>query len=118
MKLEPLFILISLKSSSTRNSTIQQLKQKRAATPNTAELFKGITNGDKSALGQGITLIESAQPKHYQLANTLLEQCLSVNHPSIRIGITGVPGVGKSTFIEALGNYLCKTKQKGSRTCS
>jgi len=71
-----------------------------------------IIKGNRTALGQGITLVESANPKHQQEAQLLIEHCLPYANNSIRIGITGVPGVGKSTFIEAFGNHLIQHKKK------
>lgn len=68
--------------------------------------FEGINNGDRSILSRAITLIESNLPAHRNLAQDIIEQCLPHSGKSIRIGITGVPGVGKSTFIEAFGVYV------------
>ncbi len=74
--------------------------------PSTDELLNGIIKGDASALGQAITLIESQRKDHLEKANAIVQQCLSQKRDAIRIGITGVPGVGKSTFIETLGTQL------------
>ncbi|MEL6635119.1 MAG: methylmalonyl Co-A mutase-associated GTPase MeaB [Bacteroidota bacterium] len=68
--------------------------------------LRGIENGDRVVLGQAITLIESTRPDHQRLARSLVEACLPRAGRSTRLGITGTPGVGKSTFIEALGQYL------------
>lgn len=76
------------------------------------EYVKGIRQGDRSILSQAITLIESTRPKHQELAQEIIELCLPDTGNSIRIGITGVPGVGKSTFIEAMGNYIVKEGHK------
>ena len=62
--------------------------------------------GDRRALARAITLVESARPDHRQQAQAMLEQLLPHTGDSIRIGISGVPGVGKSTFIEAFGLHL------------
>jgi len=70
------------------------------------ELAKQIIEGNRTALGQGITLLESTLPEHEQKAQELLKLCLSHSGKSIRVGVTGVPGVGKSTFIEAFGKLL------------
>lgn len=68
--------------------------------------FKGIKKSDRSILSRAITLIESNLQAHRALAQEIIEQCLPHSGKSIRIGITGVPGVGKSTFIEAFGTYI------------
>lgn len=70
------------------------------------KLVKKITSGDATALGQAITFVESRRPDHQAFSEKLLEKIMPKTGKSIRIGITGVPGVGKSTFIEALGLYL------------
>jgi len=75
------------------------------------DYVKGILNGDITLLSKAVTLVESANAKHQQLAQDIIAQCLPHSGKSIRVGITGVPGVGKSTFIEALGTYI--TKQGG-----
>jgi LAO/AO transport system kinase len=67
---------------------------------------EGIREGSRSLLSQAITLVESSLPKHQSVAQEIIEQCLPFTGNSIRIGITGVPGVGKSTFIEALGKLV------------
>lgn len=76
------------------------------------ELLKDLLNGNKTALGRGITLIESNQKTHQKQAEYLIEGALPHAHRSIRIGITGVPGVGKSTFIESFGSYLIEQGKK------
>lgn len=70
------------------------------------DLATDIFLGNSTALSQGITLIESTNSSDYEAAQHLIERCLPKANNSIRIGITGVPGVGKSTFIETLGMYL------------
>ncbi|WP_027395483.1 methylmalonyl Co-A mutase-associated GTPase MeaB [Aquimarina latercula] len=87
----------------------KKLQQKEVSIPN---IFEGIVSQNTAALSKGITLVESTQQKHSQKTQQLIEKCLPYANNSIRIGVTGVPGVGKSTFIEALGNLLIK---KGKR---
>jgi LAO/AO transport system kinase len=70
------------------------------------DYLKGILASDRVILGQAITLIESNLPADEELAGKLMEKILRHTGKSIRIGITGVPGVGKSTFIEAFGNHV------------
>ncbi|MBS3738329.1 MAG: methylmalonyl Co-A mutase-associated GTPase MeaB [Psychroflexus sp.] len=84
-------------------------KRKSLSTKN---LLQRLINGDKVALSQSITLIESEQKKHQKLVDKLITSSLPHSGQSIRIGITGVPGVGKSTFIEAFGKMLIR---KGKR---
>lgn len=80
-----------------------------------AEYVDAIKQGNVMMLSKAITLIESDQIKHQQLATELIEKLTISNDQtptSIRIGITGVPGVGKSTFIESFGNYLAQEGKK------
>ena len=63
-------------------------------------------------LAKAITLLESTNPEHFEKANTVIEKCLAKSHNSIRLGITGVPGVGKSSFIEVLGKMLTSEGKK------
>ncbi|MCB9196678.1 MAG: methylmalonyl Co-A mutase-associated GTPase MeaB [Flavobacteriales bacterium] len=67
-----------------------------------------ILKGNSSELSHAITLLESSKHEHHDLANQIIEGCLPFSGNSVRVGITGVPGVGKSTFIEAFGNLLIK----------
>ncbi|MEA3464897.1 MAG: methylmalonyl Co-A mutase-associated GTPase MeaB [Thermodesulfobacteriota bacterium] len=73
---------------------------------NIDQIASGIRNGQLRALAKGITLIESRKADHIQHAATLLETLLPDTGNSLRIGISGVPGAGKSTFIEAFGLHL------------
>ena len=70
------------------------------------ELTNGILSGNITALSRAITLVESTNAAHLEKANEVVNACLPHANQSLRIGITGVPGVGKSTFIEAFGTYL------------
>lgn len=76
------------------------------------ELASRIRAGDRAALSQAITLMESTLPAHRELARELLRSLEAPTQGAIRVGISGVPGVGKSTFIDALGTYLT---QQGHR---
>lgn len=71
------------------------------------EYFEGIRSGNVSILGQAVTLVESQLLSDQAIAQKVIELCLPYSGNSIRLGITGVPGAGKSTFIEALGTELC-----------
>ena len=70
------------------------------------DLIQGLLNGERSALGRAITLVESTLSTHQKQAQEILSACLPHSGNAIRVGVTGVPGVGKSTFIEALGKDL------------
>ena len=76
------------------------------------EIVQGVLKGNKSILSQAITLVESTNPAHLEKANAVIAQCLPHADKSVRIGITGVPGVGKSTFIEAFGKHLTSLGRK------
>lgn len=73
------------------------------------EYHTGILNADRAVLGKAITLVESSLPADKELAREVIEKCLPHSGNSVRIGITGVPGVGKSTFIETFGLQLANT---------
>jgi len=70
------------------------------------EYVSGILNGNVTVLSQAVTMVESAKPEHQQIAQQIIEKCLPHAGNSIRLGITGVPGAGKSTFIESLGMHI------------
>ena len=70
------------------------------------DYINGIRDGDRVVLSQAITLVESTLPAHQEMAQAIIEACLALQKPTIRIGVTGTPGVGKSTFIEAFGSNL------------
>lgn len=78
----------------------------------TEELIEGIQSGNKRLIGKAITLVESTKPEHRIQAEELLEKILPFTGKSIRIGITGVPGAGKSTFIENFGRLAIAKGKK------
>ena len=84
------------------------LKRRKKRQLSTEEYVEGILRGDITILSQAITLIESSNPDHYAQAQQIIEGCLPHAGRSIRIGITGVPGAGKSTWIEAVGNMVTR----------
>ncbi len=81
-------------------------------TPSNQELIKGIQSGDKRLLGKAITLVESKKVEHREQAEVLLKELLPFTGNSIRVGITGVPGAGKSTFIESFGKLAIQQGKK------
>ena len=80
--------------------------------PSVAQMGEAILEGDRAALSRAITLVESRRPEHRERAQTLLELLQPHSGMADRIGITGVPGVGKSTFIDAFGSMLTAQSRK------
>jgi len=77
--------------------------------PDLDALERGLREQDRTAIGRAITLVESRHPDHRRLATELLRRIAHSTGQAVRIGITGVPGVGKSTFIDAFGTMLTQT---------
>jgi LAO/AO transport system kinase len=114
---------MTAKDSQKKNLTIKQgmdiigpinpdYKRKSESDLSLDEYVEGIRKGNRTILSKAITLIESTRAENRKLGQLILERCLPYTGKSVRIGITGIPGVGKSTFIEAFGKLLIK---KGHR---
>ena len=93
---------------SVNTDSVKSFKTRRRNKKPVASYRDGIMRGNISILGQAITLVESSLPEHQEIAMELIEKCLPLSGNSVRIGITGVPGVGKSSFIESFGRILTK----------
>jgi LAO/AO transport system kinase len=93
-------------------SSVEKISSFRKVQPSSNQLIEGVLQHNVVALSRAITLIESTNATHFQKANQIINGCLPFANQSVRIGITGVPGVGKSTFIEAFGNYLTSIGKK------
>lgn len=78
----------------------------------TSEFVEGILKEDISVLSQAVTLVESSKHEHQQQAQEIIERCLPHTGNSVRIGITGVPGAGKSTSIDVFGMHILKKGHK------
>lgn len=91
-------------------SQAERFRAMRRQDPSPAEFVDRILEGNRALLSRAITLIESRLPRHQEAAQRIIEGCLPHSGDSLRIGITGVPGVGKSTFIEALGMHLIEDR--------
>lgn len=78
----------------------------------TADIIDGIFTNNVAVVSKAITLIESTKPEHRSIANEIIANCISKKQETIRIGITGVPGAGKSTFIEQFGSILTSLGKK------
>ena len=91
---------------SINREAVIRLKKSKKKQYSSAELLDGIQNRDISLLSQAITLVESSLPQHQSVAQELIAACLPHTGNAFRLGITGVPGAGKSTFIEVLGKHI------------
>jgi LAO/AO transport system kinase len=78
----------------------------RDLSPNRAKLLCGVRAGERSIIGRAITLVESRRSDHQRAARQLVQELLPATGKAVRVGITGAPGVGKSTTIDALGSFL------------
>lgn len=87
-------------------------KHQTASFPDNGALVKALRTGNRAALSRALTLTESAKTSHRRQAEELVQMALPYSGQALRIGITGVPGVGKSTFIEAFGGYLIEQGKK------
>ncbi len=96
----------------TSKLSAEKIKLNRAKQNSVETFVSKILEGNITFLSRAITLVESTNAKHQQKANEILERCLPYANKSVRIGITGVPGVGKSTFIEAFGKHLTSINKK------
>ncbi|WP_428225661.1 methylmalonyl Co-A mutase-associated GTPase MeaB [Flavobacterium sp.] len=92
--------------------SISKIQKFRKQQPSAEELISEILKGNKIFLSRAITLIESTNLNHQEKGDEIIQKCLPFSNKSVRIGITGVPGVGKSTFIEAFGKFLTSIGKK------
>lgn len=91
---------------------VDRMKQVKKKPASVSELLDGILAGEIPMLSRAITLVESSLPQHQEQAQELIAACLPHSGKAFRLGITGVPGAGKSTFIETLGKHII---QKGGK---
>jgi len=103
-------MILTERNSEKKLSIEKQVRPKRRKKNEISieELAEGICNQNRTLLAQAITLVESKSNRHIMKAQELIQKVLPFTGKSIRIGVTGVPGAGKSTFIEALGKLLCE----------
>ena len=92
--------------------SVKHFKSKIRKQLSVDEYVSGILQQNRTILSQAITLIESSLPKHQEIAQKIIELCLPHTKDSVRIGITGVPGVGKSSFIESIGMHVTTSGHK------
>jgi len=98
--------------SSFNPEAVKRFKKSKQELYEVEEYIQGIKSGNRTMLSKAITLIESVLPDHQNIAQEIIEKCLPFSGNSIRVGITGVPGVGKSTFVESLGKQLTNKGHK------
>lgn len=96
----------------TDNESVQRFLQKSRKLLPVNEYVEGILAGNITILSKAVTLTESSKQEHHQVAQEIISRCIPYSGKSVRIGITGVPGVGKSTFIEALGLHITRNGGK------
>lgn len=94
----------------TVNPYLKDFKHFKKKTYSVNEYVEGILNGNISILSQAVTLVESSKLEHQIIAQQIIEKCLPHSGNSVRIGLTGVPGAGKSTSIDAFGIHLLENK--------
>jgi LAO/AO transport system kinase len=105
-------VTFSKNPSSSHAFKITKKRFKSKGQKSLSEYVEGIRKGDRILLSQAITMVESTRKEHQKLASEIVEKCMPHSGNSIRIGITGTPGVGKSTFIESFGLHLINQKRK------
>ena len=93
-------------SPGTINPYLSAMRRRRVKELSAGEYVDGILSGDVTVLSRAVTLVESVRPEHQILAREVVERCLPYSGRSLRVGITGVPGAGKSTAIDAFGVHL------------
>jgi len=98
--------------NSVSNDSVEKFLRKNRKLLPVQDYVDGILAGDITLLSKAVTLIESVNVKHQKLAQDIITKCLPYSGNSVRVGITGVPGVGKSTFIEALGGFITNSGGK------
>lgn len=92
----------------TVNPYLTNFKKYKRKQYTVSEYVEGILKGNISILSQAVTLVESSKLEHQEIAGQIIEKCLPYSGNSIRVGITGVPGAGKSTSIDSFGIHLLK----------
>ena len=95
---------------SSVNPYLSQMRVRRAAPLSVDDYVNGILRGDVTILSRAVTLVESLRPEHQAIAQEIVERLLPHSGKSLRVGITGVPGAGKSTSIDAFGMHILKER--------
>src|SRR5882724_4387944 len=93
-------------ASGCRDTRGNKIAKSQPTEPDIAALARRVRDGDRASLARAITLIESKRADHRKQAHVLVQELLPLTGKAVRVGITGAPGVGKSTSIDVLGTYL------------
>ena len=101
-----------LQPPSVNPEILGRIRKRRRKGYTTDEYVEGILGGNRTILSQAITLLESSKASHLEQSQHVIERCLPYSGNSVRIGITGVPGAGKSTFIETFGRHITSSGKK------
>lgn len=95
-----------IEQPSSVNPYLKINRQPKRRQLSVSDYVEGIVKGDITILSQAVTLVESVKPEHQFLAQEVIEKCLPHSGQSVRIGISGVPGAGKSTSIDVFGLHV------------
>ncbi len=101
-----LVVNAGVEQPSTVNPYLKNRPKRKKRELSVAEFVEGIVKGDVTILSQAVTLVESVKPEHQTVAQEVIEKCLPYTGNSIRVGISGVPGAGKSTSIDVFGLHV------------
>ena len=99
-----LVVNAGIEQPSSVNPYLKRKPKKRQLS--VAEYVEGIVKGDVTILSRAVTLVESVKPEHQAIAQEVIEKCLPYSGNSVRVGISGVPGAGKSTSIDVFGLHV------------
>ncbi len=101
-----LVVNAGIEQPSSINPYLKSRPKRKKRELSVADYVDGIVKGDVTTLSRAVTLVESVKPEHQVLAQQVIEKCLPYSGNSIRVGISGVPGAGKSTSIDAFGLHI------------
>ena len=101
-----LVVNAGIEQPSSVNPYLKNRPKRKKRELSVSDFVEGIVKGNVTVLSQAVTLVESVKPEHQAVAQEVIEKCLPYAGRSIRIGISGVPGAGKSTSIDVFGSYF------------
>ena len=101
-----LVVNAGIEQPSSVNPYLKNLPRRKKRYLSVSDYVEGIVKGDVTVLSQAVTLVESVKPEHQAVAQEVIEKCLPYSGNSVRVGISGVPGAGKSTSIDVFGLHV------------